>query len=222
VPAAAVLDDRADLDPEDLRLPQAVQLTITARIARAWREGGAREVLWRAVERVRVDWLELGRELVPEELPPATDAHLSFAELSDAPELAGLLHLDPETARARLAAGHLCFATLLDGRPAAMVWARTDAMWLPFLRRHVPHEPGEVYVYDSYTDPAHRRLGLTSLRRAHMYATLYERGFRRARAYVLARNTAGLAAARAAGYQVIARHRTWALGRGHARELDPL
>jgi hypothetical protein len=39
---------------------------------------------------------------------------------------------------------------------------------------------------------------------------------------VLARNTAGLAASRAAGYQVIARHRTWALGRGHARELDPL
>ena len=197
---------------------------MTARIARAWREGGARELLWRALEQVRVEWLELGRELTPEEPPPSADLRLAFVDLSgSSPELAAGLHLDPETARARLAAGHLCFAMLLDGRPVTMVWARADAMWLPFLRRHVPLEPGEVYVYDSYTDPAHRRLGLTALRRAHSHTALYERGFRSARAYVLARNTAGLAASLAAGYEVIARHRCWCLGplgRGHERELD--
>jgi hypothetical protein len=113
---------------------------------------------------------------------------------------------------------------LLEGRPVAMVWARADAMWLPFLRRRVPLRPGEVYVYDSYTDPAHRRGGLTALRRAHTHTALHERGFRSARAYVLARNHAGLAATRAAGYEVIARHRRWRLGplgRGHEHELDP-
>jgi ribosomal protein S18 acetylase RimI-like enzyme len=181
---------------------------VLRRARESLRYGGARHLLRRAAQPVYLEWLELERAIAPEEAPPDDDPRVRFADLTGAdPRRFAGSHIAPETAAERLAAGHLCFAMLLDEMPAAVVWGRTDAAWLPFLRRNVPLGAGEVYLYDSTTHPAHRRQGLARRRRAHTYTALAERGFRTARIYVLAGNGPGLAAAQAAGFEIVARRR---------------
>lgn len=187
-----------------------------SRLRTAMREGGDDFVRRRVLEAVLADWLVLAKDLTVPARPEPTRKGLrlaTFADGDEPPALSTLAsRLDEATVAARLAAGHVCFAVLAGDQPLSAVWARSDALWLPFLRRLAPLAPGEVYLYDSYTHASFRRQGLTTLRRAASHQALRERGFRRALAYVMARNRGGLAATLRAGYAEAERHRWLHLG----------
>jgi hypothetical protein len=182
-----------------------------ARLRIAMREGGEGFVPRRLLGTVLADWLLLEKDLATPFAADPVPAGVELATFDDParpPNLEALsARLDATEVESRLAAGHVCFAVLSHGKPVAAVWARSDAVWLPFVQLLVPLERGDVYLYDSYTHAAERRRGLTTIRRAYSHNELRARGFRRAIAYVLTRNEAGLAAARHAGLRVFERHR---------------
>lgn len=169
-------------------------------------------VLRRALAPFLIKWVIIEHPLVPEEPAPLDDPRLSLGvwdqtDRESLPDITALAHhLDQATVKARLAAGHIVTAVLLDGDPIAMIWARSDAMWLPFLRKLVPLEAGTVYIYDSYTHPDHRGRGLTSKRRGFTHNEAIRRGFHTVRAYILAENAPALASARSADYTIVERN----------------
>ena len=104
-------------------------------------------------------------------------------------------------AAARLAAGDRCFATWLDGRLASARWLATGSPHVEYLDLALPLAPGDVYHYDTFTDPSLRRRGISAASQARLFSVLREEGFRRAVRAVLPENRAGMRDAERAGYR---------------------
>jgi hypothetical protein len=69
-----------------------------------------------------------------------------------------------EEVRARLAQGHLCFATWTEDEISSAVWFRHDVIWIPALDRSIELEDGSSYCYDSWTRPDMRGRSIVAAR----------------------------------------------------------
>jgi GNAT superfamily N-acetyltransferase len=104
-------------------------------------------------------------------------------------------------AKARLRAGDRCFGTWLDGELVAVRWIATGAPIVEYLDLPLPLADGEVYHYDSFTSPSHRRRGLSSVSQARVADALRREGRRRIVRAVLPENRAAVRDAEKAGFR---------------------
>jgi RimJ/RimL family protein N-acetyltransferase len=168
------------------------------------RTEGPRSLLFRTLaetvyRRLLIFELELGRQPTP---PPAA-SELSFGWLGES-RLRDYERLRPgheHQARARLHAGDRCFATWLDGELVAVRWLATGSATVEYLDLVFPLEDGDVYHYDSFTSPRHRRRGLSVASQARLTEALRSEGRRRIVRAVLPENRAAVRDAEKAGFR---------------------
>jgi ribosomal protein S18 acetylase RimI-like enzyme len=93
---------------------------------------------------------------------------------------------------ARAALGHRCTVALSNGRLVHLRWLSEGPAWIPELRATITPEPGEAYVYDSFTPEEARGGGVQPAVSSLMMAWGRRQGFRRHVFYVRGNNAAGL------------------------------
>ena len=104
-------------------------------------------------------------------------------------------------AEQRLADGHRCFAAWSGGRLVAVRWLATGAPRIEYLDLPLRLADGEIYHYDTFTDPSVRRRGISVASQARLFETLRHEGFRRSIRALLPENRAALRDAARAGYR---------------------
>lgn len=117
------------------------------------------------------------------------------------------------TVQARLDLGHHCFAIFCDATMVHAAWAATGRAYVPYLRRDLLLAPEDLYIYDSYTAPAYRGLGLAPLRHHHMRRHYRGLGLRRAVGVIAVENRAGLRVMDRLEFRRIGLYTCWRFGR---------
>jgi GNAT superfamily N-acetyltransferase len=112
----------------------------------------------------------------------------------------------------RFARGDRCFVARHEGRIVNARWIAQHVARVEYLDLDLPLEPEEVYVYDAWTHPEARRLGIASDAAGHIYAALASEGVRTALAAVWTENLAGLRHAERVGYVPCGRASVLGLG----------
>jgi GNAT superfamily N-acetyltransferase len=124
-------------------------------------------------------------------LAPADKAeYMAFRSLRDASSL-------DERCERR----HRCLLAHVDGRLVGAMWAATERAWIQSLRYELPLAPGDVYLFDAYTDPAFRGRGIAPVLSLELLRRCYKEGCRRALRVTLPENAAALRAHAKAGFQ---------------------
>jgi ribosomal protein S18 acetylase RimI-like enzyme len=175
-----------------------------ARAREVVRTEGPRALVFRALAETFYRRLLVYERALPDLLPPAnSDGELSFGWLDEG----GVLEYErlrsgaADQARARLRDGHRCFGTWLDGELIAVRWIATESPRIEYLDLALPLEDGEVYHYDSFTAPGHRRRGVSVASQAELAAILAAEGRTCIVRAVLPENRAAVRDAEKAGYR---------------------
>jgi GNAT superfamily N-acetyltransferase len=168
------------------------------------REEGARALAVRALgETVYRRLLIFERDL--HEPPPSLDrAPAVVFDLLDEGGLAAYEALRPgrlAQATARLAAGDRCLAGWSDGRLVAVRWLATGSPHVEYLGLRLPLAPDEIYHYDTFTDPALRRRGVSIAAQRALFPRLRDEGYRWSVRAILPENRAAVADAARGGYE---------------------
>jgi GNAT superfamily N-acetyltransferase len=108
-------------------------------------------------------------------------------------------------AAARLAAGHRCFATWLNGKLAAVRWLASGSAHIDYLDLRLTLAPGEIYHYDMFTDPSLRRRGISASSQEALFLILREEGYLRIVRAILPENRAAVRDAESTGYRIVGR-----------------
>jgi len=170
------------------------------------RENGLRQLWFRALG-------ELGyrRQLVTElRLPaaplqrPETDAEWRFLGEDDLDEY-GRLHGFADEAARRFGRGDRCFGVWSGGELASTRWLARGTVRLAYVDREAVLGPTDVYFYDVYTAPEHRRRGISRLAAVVVPELLAAEGARRIVGVLEPENRAGIGANEMAGYRIVGR-----------------
>jgi ribosomal protein S18 acetylase RimI-like enzyme len=105
--------------------------------------------------------------------------------------------------RARLTRGDQFFAAWNEGHIVHAVWVSIERVYVPYLRRDLILQPGDVYLYDSFTSPAYRGYDLAAARSVHMMHHYQQEGYRRMVCLIAVENESGLRAVQKLGYQSV-------------------
>ena len=76
----------------------------------------------------------------------------------------------------------------MGGRIVHTGWVTTIPKHEPYLRRKLILQAGDIFLYDHYTQPSHRSLGLARARDVHVLHHYREKGYRRSLAIVAVEN----------------------------------
>jgi ribosomal protein S18 acetylase RimI-like enzyme len=87
---------------------------------------------------------------------------------------------DREQLLERWRAGHACFAALVDERVASTCWVARRGAWSAYLGCAIELAPGDAYLFDAYTAPAHRGNGIAGALCVQQLRHLKDAGHRRA------------------------------------------
>ena len=104
-------------------------------------------------------------------------------------------------AQQRLAAGHRCFATRVEGELAAVRWIAVGGADVEYLGLNLALEPGEVFSFDTFTAPVFRRRGISKASQDRLAEVLRAEGHRRLVRAVLPENRSGFGDALGAGFR---------------------
>jgi ribosomal protein S18 acetylase RimI-like enzyme len=105
----------------------------------------------------------------------------------------------------RFARGDECFVARHDGRMVAGSWASRTLSYFRGLGCRYAVRPFEVYLYDSFTDPAFRGLAIAPALAVHVLERLRDAGMRRVTIAVTPQNTANRRARTKTGFGVYER-----------------
>lgn len=127
-----------------------------------------------------------------------TISQLAMAEVDDY----AALRPSPDAGeiRSRLERGHQCWVARRQGVLVHAIWAATGSAWIRYLDCEIQLAPDEVYIYESYTTPALRRININAIRSRTMTHYYRERSYFRLLALVMPENPAGIHATIDAGY----------------------
>jgi len=167
-------------------------------LAAVWREAGWRGVWFGALARARLyrrlELVELS--LVPP--PPLLETPLTL-------DFGFLAESEDDDARARLERGDRCFVAREAGAIVSSRWIAEQRAYVAYLDAWLDLEPDEVYLSETYTDPARRGHGVSGAAGTRLAAALATEGRRAIVAGVLQENPAGVRAYEKAGYRPIGR-----------------
>jgi RimJ/RimL family protein N-acetyltransferase len=173
------------------------------RIWGAYREGGVRLVALKTVSTLHCEVVLYALDLEPDLPEVSSNVPLEARVLSPS-EVEKYLALRPEEdaegVLRRLRDGHVCCATWVGDRIVGCAWVRFDEIWVSEIGKSMLLQPGEVYGYDSYTDPGYRARGAASMRAVALLRHVKRLGYRRLVAYVMSENTAGRVALETLGF----------------------
>jgi GNAT superfamily N-acetyltransferase len=102
-----------------------------------------------------------------------------------------------------LSRGDSCFAAYHEGRIVHAVQVATGHVYVPYLRRSLILQPGDVYTYDSFTRPGYRSYGLASARAVHVMHYYQHEGYQRMVCLIAGENAAGRHVMQKLGYQAL-------------------
>jgi len=124
---------------------------------------------------------------------------------------------DPrEQVASRFPLGEVCFVARHEGRIVCANWVcHPGSHYVRYIRYDMPIAPDEVYLYDSYTHPDARGLGVAPALAVHVLRHYRGTGVRRAFTAVIPENRANLRARAKSGFRVVGR--MGYLGRGRRR-----
>jgi GNAT superfamily N-acetyltransferase len=179
-------------------LPEAL-----ARAAEVVRTEGARALVARAAGETLYRRLVLVERDLAEPLDADVPVELAFGYL-DGSAVDAYEAFRPgggRRAEQRLADGDRCFATWSGGRLVAVRWLATGAPRIEYLDLPLQLVDGEIYHYDTFTDPSLRRRGISVASQARLFETLRREGFRCSIRALLPENRAALRDAARAGYR---------------------
>ncbi len=192
---------------EPLIGPGARRWTARDAIARAitvLRTEGPRAMIARAAGETvyrRLILMERDLAVAGDAVPETLDfSFLSQTELADYQRLRPGLE---NRARGRLAAGHRCFATWVDRRLVAVRWLATGTPHIEYLDVDLTVQRDEIFIYDTFTDPSLRCLGISTASYAKLFSVLRAEGYRRGLTTVLPGNRAGVRVVQRAGYRPV-------------------
>jgi ribosomal protein S18 acetylase RimI-like enzyme len=112
----------------------------------------------------------------------------------------------------RLTKGDLCFAVWHQGRIVHAGWVTTKQKYESYLRRTLILQPGDIFLYDHYTHPSLRRLGLAQARGVHVLRHYREKGYHRSMGIVAVENKPAFLPFKAVGYRSIGMFKCLRLG----------
>jgi GNAT superfamily N-acetyltransferase len=168
------------------------------------REEGGRTLLARVLgETVYRRLALLERDLAADSPSEAQAPNVSYRWL-EASGLDAYEALRPgrrEQALERLAVGHRCFGTWVGDQLVAVRWLATGTPLIEYLAVRLPLAPGEIYLFDTFTDPALRRQGISAATQVRLFAVLRAEGYLRALRAVLPENYVAVRDAASAGFK---------------------
>lgn len=140
--------------------------------------------------------------------PPPGAAKIAVAtELLDEKTVADYLTLRPDTPAAeverRLRSGQRCVLVRHQGAPVSARWFATRRADIEYLDLVFDLPPGVAYVYDVYTDPQARGLGISAAVRSHYETMLREEGCHTLLGTAMPENAAGRKLVGGAGYEPV-------------------
>lgn len=183
---------------------------MSGRLVTVFREQGVRGVwfgalAWAKAYR-RLELVELDLTVPP--APVAAAPALDFGFLGD-DELDRLVALgagpDAVVLRRRLEQGDRCFVARESGAIVSARWVATRRAHIAYLDRSLELEPGDSYLYETFTHPERRGAGVSAAAGTRLALALAEEGRRRILAAVLRENGSGTRAYEKAGYRRIGR-----------------
>jgi ribosomal protein S18 acetylase RimI-like enzyme len=172
-----------------------------------YREQGLRGVWFGLLARTfyrRLDLVELDLADPPPLAGMPFPLEFGFLEKSEAAEYAELgAGVDVDEALRRMGRGERCFVARSDGRIVSGRWLATGRAFVTYLDRVLELADGDVYVYESFTDPARRGKAVSAAAGTRLAELLAEQGRRRMVAATLRENRPGQRIWRKAGYRHI-------------------
>lgn len=114
---------------------------------------------------------------------PLTFEQLTTSQLDEYNEFCS--PANPDAAVRQLEAGHRCFIARHNGAIVCACWAATGHAWSEYLSRPIALAPDAAYLYDLYTRPDFRELGIAAATRAEIYRASRAEGIRRVMSYVI-------------------------------------
>jgi hypothetical protein len=168
-------------------------------------EGGVRslvlKVLGETVYR-RLRLFERPLDPVPPLREPGIELEYGFLSEAEVGKLDSLgWDLSSSGAVARLRRGERCFLALHDGRVVSARWLTSGKAFVEYLATEVRLGEGEVYLYDAYTSPAFRNLGVYGAASTRLARLLAAEGRVRTVAAVPPDDPAAVRACESAGYR---------------------
>jgi hypothetical protein len=105
----------------------------------------------------------------------------------------------PRVVAQRLENGQRCLVTWEAGRLVDAAWLSSGPTYVPYLEAEILLEPGELFVFDSFTSPRVRGIGHYQAKNARICQLAREEGVRRILAVVALENRAPLLITRRIG-----------------------
>jgi ribosomal protein S18 acetylase RimI-like enzyme len=182
-----------------------------SRISRAWqtlRQEGLRSFWFKLFDVLGYRRLFLLSRSLAKPIPavepkiPLTINWLTAAEIDD------YVAFRPKTSENQLAArferNERCLAgRRADGKIVGVMWAATGRAWIEYLERVWLMEPGEVYLFNAYTDPAMRGHAIAPALSAELLRRFRDEGVEYAVRGTLPENKAALKAHAKAEFQIV-------------------
>lgn len=182
-----------------------LQGTVVACAIRVLREEGVRSVWFKVLGDIgyrRILLLERALEEPVQEVSPRLPVTIDLLKTA---EVNAYLKLRPETAPRevvdRLNAGHWCFVARHAGQLVSTSWAASHRAWVRYLSCEIRLQPGEVYVYDSFTKPEFRGQAISPAVRTEMIRYFRAAGYRRMILGIVPENSPNLRAVRKVGFR---------------------
>lgn len=156
-------------------------LKLLARI----RARGVREVASLGIQRIRESWSSTAILIVLTRaasgpVPPRDDLEARWATSADAPLYAHDIGTDSATSFTwRLSETTRCFVVVSRARLVHATWVTTGAAWTREVRGYLQPPAGHAYVYESFTRPEVRGLGIYTFALEAIAAVCASEGFER-------------------------------------------
>ena len=99
---------------------------------------------------------------------------------------------DPNAVARRMEAGHKCFVARHGGEIVCACWGATENAWSGYLSRPIPLASDEAYLYDLYTAPQRRGLGIRGVITRAMHDFYKAEGKRRLLGFTVPENVAAM------------------------------
>lgn len=177
---------------------------------RAWevlREEGLRSLWFHILGETVYRRMVLFERPLSDPIPSAVAAvpvEISLLQPSEAGEYVAFHPgLDAAEVRGRLDRGGKCFIARHQGSIVNACWSAEGSVCIDYLGCNLQLTPGEVYVYNNYTDPRFRSRNIAIVRAIEMLRHFRALGYRRLVAVVVPENKAAFRSPEKAGYRQI-------------------